>query len=102
MPSQISKFHEGTTMPARILKAAVDKAPDLMAGISGAAAGVSWLSTVNDVLQLGATAVAIVAGVYAIKWNMLRVKDMKRKLDDVHDVVVPEEVQDEQESDKSN
>jgi len=89
-------------MPARILKAVSDKAPDLMAGISGTAAGVSWLSTINDVLQLGATAVAIVAGIYAIKWNMLRVRDMKRKLDAVHEVVVPEEVRNEQESDKSN
>ena len=68
-------------MPQRILKAAFEHGPDMAAAVSGTAAGISWLATANDVLQMGATAVAIVAGIYAVKWHRLRIKDMKAKLD---------------------
>lgn len=64
-------------MPARLL-AARSAAADAAALVSGSAAATSWLTTANEVLQLGATAVAIVAGLYAIKWHRTRIAEVRR------------------------
>ena len=53
-------------------------AADVMAAVSTSAAGFSWFAPVNDIMQLTATAVAIAAGVYAIKWHRLRIKNEER------------------------
>ena len=52
---------------------------DTAAGVSGAGAVASWLATANDVLQLFATGVAIVAGVYAIRWHKVRIDKVKKE-----------------------
>ena len=56
-------------------------AADLAAATSGAGAVASWIATANGILQLIATAIAIVAGVYAIKWHRVRIKDAQEKTD---------------------
>lgn len=56
-------------------------AADVAAAVSGTGAVASWLVYANSLLQLGATAIAIVAGVYAIKWHRLRIRDMRAKLE---------------------
>lgn len=53
---------------------------DGAAAASAGIAGVTWLAQLNEILQLGATAVAIVAGVYAIIWHKTRTDDLKRKM----------------------
>lgn len=56
---------------------------DVLADIGSAGVGVTaawtWVAHVNDVLQLVATAVAIVAGFYAIKWHRVRIDDAEAK-----------------------
>ncbi len=52
---------------------------DLSAGGSMGVAGFTWLAPVADVLQIGATLVAIIAGVYAIRWHKLRIQIAKEK-----------------------
>ena len=54
-------------------------AADAMAALSGTGAAVSWVVQANGVLQMLATGVAIVAGVYAIKWHRLRIKNEQSK-----------------------
>jgi hypothetical protein len=54
-------------------------AADLAAAVSGTGAVASWIATANDVLQLVATGIAIVAGVYAVRWHRLRIKLAKEK-----------------------
>jgi hypothetical protein len=61
------------------------------AATSAGIAGWTWLATANDVLQLVATVVGIVAGVYAIVWHKARIENLKKKVEDVHKVVVPAE-----------
>jgi len=56
-------------------------AADLAAAVSGAGAAVSWIATANDVLQLIATSVAIVAGIYAIHWHKVRIRITMEKID---------------------
>ena len=59
---------------------------DVLADIAAAGAGVTatwtWVAHVNDILQLVATAVAIVAGFYAIKWHRVRITDAEAKRKD--------------------
>jgi len=52
---------------------------DLMAATSATGAAASWIATANDVLQLIATGIAIVAGVYAIKWHRVRIKIVEKR-----------------------
>lgn len=66
-------------------------AADFAAASSAAGASFTWIAQVNDVLQLLATAVAIVAGIYAIKWHKARISDLDRRMKEVHQVVVKEE-----------
>ncbi len=54
---------------------------DLSAGGSVGVASFTWMAPVADVLQIGATIVAIVAGVYAIRWHKLRIQIAKEKRD---------------------
>ena len=56
-------------------------AADFAAALSGAGAAASWLATANDVLQLIATSIAIIAGIYAIHWHKVRINLAKEKLD---------------------
>ena len=55
-----------------------DKLADLAAASSAATAGFTWVAQLNEILQLGATAVAIVAGIYAIKWHRARIAELRR------------------------
>jgi hypothetical protein len=57
-------------------------AADFAALTSGTGAVASWIATANDVLQLVATGIAIVAGLYAIKWHRVRIKNAKEKAND--------------------
>lgn len=52
---------------------------DLAAAGSGVTATWTWVAAANDVLQLVATAVAIVAGIYAIRWHRVRIDGAVRK-----------------------
>lgn len=54
---------------------------DLSAATSGGAVSIAWLAPVTDMLQLIATVVAIVTGVYAIRWHRVRIKLAKEKAD---------------------
>lgn len=53
-------------------------APDFAAVGSAASAGITYVAQLNDVLQLVATVVAIVAGLYAIKWHRVRIEEINR------------------------
>jgi hypothetical protein len=55
-------------------------AADAGAAVSGTGAAFTWIAQVNDVLQLIATLVAIVAGVYALRWHKLRIQLAKEKM----------------------
>jgi len=57
-------------------------AADLAAATSAGAASVSWLVTANMALQTIATLVAIVAGLYAIRWHRVRIANVTEKKDD--------------------
>jgi hypothetical protein len=71
-------------------KLTMNQSKDILADIAAAGTGVTatwtWVTHVNDALQLVATAVAIVAGVYAIRWHKVRidgaVKKQKERKDD--------------------
>jgi len=52
---------------------------DTAAGISGTLAAASWVTAANDVLQLFATGIAIVAGFYAIKWHRVRINKLEKE-----------------------
>lgn len=52
-----------------------------MAASSAGIAGLTWVAALNDVLQLIATAVAIIAGLYAVAWHRFRLKEGRRHLD---------------------
>jgi hypothetical protein len=56
-----------------------DVQADLAAAGSGVTATWTWVAAANDVLQLAATAVAIVAGIYAIRWHRVRIDGAVRK-----------------------
>ena len=64
------------------LRSAQGIAADVAAAVSGSAAAASWIATANDILQLGATIIAIIAGLYAIKWHRVRIKNAQEKSDD--------------------
>ncbi len=90
--TSINPHDKGTDMPHRLLALSSVKA-DFAAAVSGSAALTSWIGVANEVMQLGATAVAIVAGLYAIKWHKARIQELKKKVEEVHKVVkeTPEE-----------
>ena len=50
---------------------------DAAAATSGTLAAASWLTAANDVLQLFATGIAIVAGFYAIKWHKAKIHKLE-------------------------
>ena len=52
---------------------------DFGAGTSFGVAGFTWLAPVADALQIVATGVAIVAGIYAIRWHRVRIKIAQEK-----------------------
>jgi poly(3-hydroxybutyrate) depolymerase len=56
-------------------------AADFAAAVSGGGAVASWLAVANDLLQLIATAIAIVAGLYALRWHKFRLEQGKKHLD---------------------
>ena len=69
-------------MPHRLLNAAANPkgvAADVAASVSAATAGMTWVAQLNEILQLGATGVAIVAGLYAIRWHKVRIKEALKK-----------------------
>lgn len=47
---------------------------------SAGAVGLTWLVNLNDILQAGATVVAIVAGIYAIVWHRARLRELAYKV----------------------
>jgi len=61
----------------------MNQSKDILADIAAAGTGVTatwtWITHVNDMLQLVATAVAIVAGVYAIRWHKVRIDTAVKK-----------------------
>ncbi len=56
-------------------------AADVAAVSTGGIAGWTWVAQLTELAQLGATAVAIVTGIYAIAWHRARLKELKRKRD---------------------
>ena len=56
-------------------------AADVAALVSGGGAVVSWITVANDILQLVATAIAIVAGIYAVRWHKFRLEQGRKHLD---------------------
>lgn len=64
------------TNPGSLAQEVVAKA---MAASSAGIAGWTWIATANDLLQLVATAIGIIAGVYAIVWHRVRINEVKRK-----------------------
>jgi hypothetical protein len=54
-------------------------AADVAAGTSITAAGWSWIAPVNEILTLIATVIAIISGVYAIRYHAKKTKELKRK-----------------------
>lgn len=65
-------------------KPLMDVGADIATAASGAAASFGWMVQLNDGLQIIATAIAIVAGLYAIKWHKLRIKSVENT-QDIHD-----------------
>ena len=53
---------------------------DLSALSSGVAASLSWVAPLTDLLQLVATGIAIVTGIYAIRWHRARLRELRRVL----------------------
>ena len=49
---------------------------------SAGVVGVTWITQLNEILQLGLTAASIVGVVYAIAWHRTRIRDSKRKNDE--------------------
>jgi hypothetical protein len=62
--------HTTSKLTAMSLK---DIQADVAAAGSGVTATWTWVAAANDILQLVATAVAIVAGIYAIRWHRVRI-----------------------------
>lgn len=62
----------------------------LMAAGSAGIAGLTWITALNDVLQLFATGVAIVAGIYAIVWHRVRIDEVKHKVEAIHEEIARE------------
>ena len=60
-------------------------AADVAALSTGGIAGMSWVAPLTELFQLGATAVAIVTGVYAIAWHRARLRELKRKRNEQSD-----------------
>jgi hypothetical protein len=56
-----------------------DVTADVAAAGSGVTATWTWVAHANDMLQLVATAVAIVAGIYAIRWHRVRIDQAVRR-----------------------
>ena len=54
-------------------------AADTAAGVSVASAGYAWLGTANEVVQLAAGLVAIVAGAAAAWWHFERIKETRSR-----------------------
>ena len=54
-------------------------AADAAAVSTGGIAGLSWVAPLTELFQLGATAIAVVTGIYAIAWHRARLKELKRK-----------------------
>ena len=54
---------------------------DIAAVVSASAATLSWIEQVNGILQIIATTVAIVAGLYAIRWHKIRINKEKQNGD---------------------
>lgn len=63
----------------KIITQSQEVAGDIAALGSAATAGWTWIATANEVLQLVATAVAIVAGIYAIVWHRVRIEKIRRE-----------------------
>lgn len=55
---------------------------DVAAATSVSTAGWTWISSANEVLQLVATVIAIVTGLYAIRYHRRKIKELERKDDD--------------------
>lgn len=72
-------------MSNKFISQAQDIAGDLAFAGSASVAGFTWVAQVNEILQMVATAVAIVAGVYAIVWHKVRIADARRKNDEQSD-----------------
>lgn len=53
-------------------------AADYAALTTNAVAGVTWLTTVSNVLQIVATCIAIASGVYALMWHRARLNELKK------------------------
>ena len=49
---------------------------------SASVAGFTWIAQLNELLQLLATTVAIVAGIYAIIWHKVRIRNASEKKDE--------------------
>ncbi len=62
-------------MPLRINGTNIVTA-DFAAGTSITAAGWTWLAPVNEILTLVATAIAIVSGIYAIRYHIRKTKEL--------------------------
>lgn len=54
---------------------------DFAAVLSGGGAVASWLTVANDFLQLVATSIAIIAGIYALRWHKFRLQQGRKHLD---------------------
>jgi len=54
-------------------------AADAAAVSTGGIAGLSWVAPLTELFQLGATAVAIVTGIYAIAWHRARIKELRKR-----------------------
>ena len=52
---------------------------NLAAGASVGAAGVTWVAKLNAYLQLGATAVAFLAGCFAIWWHVEKIIQSRKR-----------------------
>jgi hypothetical protein len=76
------------TTPGSLAQEAVAKA---MAASSAGIAGWTWIATANDLLQLVATAIGIIAGIYAIVWHRVRIEEVKKKVEAIHEEVVQNE-----------
>jgi len=64
------------------IRTAQGLAADVAAAVSGTGAVFTWVAQVNDVLQLVATGIAIIAGVYAVRWHRIRIKLAQENLND--------------------
>ena len=52
---------------------------DISAAGSGIIAAATWMTTLNEYLQLGATVVAIVAGATAVVWHIEKIRQARRE-----------------------